>query len=252
MKRIHTIRLTAAAMAFAAGTESVAADYTPQILSKTWFVKMDTDQDGKVSQGEYVTFGASYLKKSRKPVDQKDLLDKFNGYDWNRDGFITEEDPLSQDPIAVFLEKIKGSWSCSTNTKGLASFKFIDDREAEVVRNGLSLRDEAQGLLAYSIVHPGRNPVCMDISVAYGTPDEWHMKCIVELVEENKIKMRVFMGSDGTAFPDAFIQGDDADTYYLTRVGSEEKPKPKAKVKVKPRSDSSEITLFGIPVRTSR
>jgi hypothetical protein len=250
MKRINTIKRFAAAIIFAAVTRTGAAGYTPQVLSEVWMAKMDADQDGKVSQGEYVAFATDHLKKSRKPVDQKDLLEKFNGYDWNRDGFITEEDPLSQDPIAVFLENIKGSWSCENNAKGLASLTFIDDREAEVVRNGLSLRDESQGLLTYSIAHPGRNPVCMDISVAYGTPSEWHMKCIVEFLEENKIKMRVFMGSDGTPFPGGFVQGDDADTYYLTRAGSEEKPKPKAKVT--PSSDPNVLKLFGLPVRTGR
>ena len=254
MRRINTISLFAAAVALVAGTDSGAAEYTPLVMSEVWMVKMDADQDGKVSQAEYMTFGSNHLQKIRKPVDRRGLLDKFNGYDWNGDGFITDEDPLCPDPIAVFLEKIKGSWACENSPRGPACFTFMDGGEAEVVRNGLSLKDEAQGLLSYSIAHPGRNPVCIDIALGKGTPSEWHMKCICTFLEDNKIKLRVFMGDDATPFPAEFIQGDDDDTYYLTRVVKKEKPKPEPepKPKLKPKSNSGELTLFGIPVPTGR
>ena len=252
MKAVNPIRLAVAAMAFAAGTDSVAADYTPQVLNEAWMVKMDADGDGKVSRDEYVMFATDYLQKSGKPVDRKSLLDKFNGYDWNRDGFITDEDPLCPDPVEVFLEKIKGRWLCETNAKGLVSFTFMDDGEADVVRNGLSLRDETDGLLTYSIEHPGRNPVCMDISVGKGTSYEWNMKCILQILEDNRIKMRAFMGDSYTSFPKEFIPGDDADTYYLTRVVKKEKPIPEENPKSKNNSQSKEITLFGITVPTGR
>ena len=246
MKRVNTISLFAAGIMFAAGTGSGAAEYKPLVLSESWIIKMDTDRDGKVSRGEYVKFGADFLKKSGKPVDQKGLLEKFNGYDWNQDGFISAEDPLCPDPIGVFLEKIKGRWSCKNSPKGPACFTFMDGGEAEVVRNGLPLKDEAQGLLTYSIVHPGRTPVCMDIALAEGTPSEWHMKCIIKFLEDNRIKMRVFMGDAATPFPEGFSPGYDADTYHLTRVVKKKAQAPTEK------TGPGEMTLFGIRFPSGR
>jgi len=246
MKRRYAIRLFAAAIAFAAGTDSKATEYNPRVLSDAWFVKMDLDRDGKISPTEYLRFGTACLQKRGKRVDPRCIQDEFNSFDWNGDGFITAEDPLCPDPIEEFLEKLKGRWTCENNNNRTVFFTFMGGGEGEVVRNRLSLKGEAQGLL-YSIVYPGRTPVCLDITLAGGTSAEQHLKCIIEFLTDSKLKMRAFTGKADTPFPEEFAPEHDADTYHLTRVVKKEKPKPISQ----PEPESGGMTIFGsrVPLR---
>ncbi len=206
---------------FAAGAVCAETDKPEiKILEQSWFDRMDTDRDGKVSETEYVEVGIEYLKQKGKRISKTEMLEKFAGYDRDRDGFITDADPTYRDPKELLAEQIMGCWSCEQNSKGSISFLFMEDSQADVIQKGESMREKAAGMVKYHFVMPGRIPTRLDITVADGTPSEYHIKAIIEFLPDDQLKMRMFMGSDFTPFPKEFVKGPDQDTIILTKCSS--------------------------------
>ena len=233
MKQLLILCLIAGVPGTGTGVDEV------KVLEKSWFLKMDADNDGKVSRAEYIKVGANYLKEQGRPVNRQRLDEKFNGFDRNRDGFITDEDPESGDPVERFLKAVQGRWTIGKNALGLESITFLEQGKADIVRSGKSLRDQSRGLLTYGVEYPDRVPVCMEIRIAAGTTEELRVKCIFSFLSDNQLKIRAFVGDSETPFPDGFLENDDdPDTFLLTRIQKPAEPEPKKKP----------LTFFGIPV----
>jgi hypothetical protein len=101
MKGIVRIRLFAAAAVLAAGAVAPKVQAQPNVLGHEMFVRMDANQDDKVSKREYIDFGTAYLKKKGKPADRFQMEAKFGAFDRDGDGYITAEDPTCKKQTAV-------------------------------------------------------------------------------------------------------------------------------------------------------
>ena len=244
-----TKRITASCLILAA---SVSAASEGRALEPHWFAKMDTDGDGRVSREEYVRYGADYMNKRGRPADLQQIDEKFNGFDRNRDGFITDADPGSRDPIDVFLEQIQGRWSCVTNSRGVETVVFLEQGKMDIMQRGASLLEACRGRLNYRVVHPNRQPFCVEITMADGTPAERRVKCIFSLMSDDQLRIRAFVGDKETPFPEAFVLPDDPDTFILTRVRKPMTPMQEVPPEMTPaptqEPGKEPLTFFGIPV----
>lgn len=63
-----------------------------KVLDGAWFVKMDKDRDGRISEAEYIECGTACLRQKGKPIDRAQIKAKFAQFDRDGDGFITESD----------------------------------------------------------------------------------------------------------------------------------------------------------------
>jgi hypothetical protein len=223
MKRINTIGIFAAAIVLAAGTGTGATEPTPQVLSDALFAQMDSNKDGQVSTMEYVGFGTTYLKKKGKQANRAAMEAKFAGFDRNGDGFITADDPEFKSPQEVLEEKIAGSWLCEKTKTGSIEFVFMEDGQADVIQNGESMREKAGGKIKYRFVRPSRTPTCLDIIVDRGTDADFYIKCIVQFISEDRMKLRMISGSAFVVRPRDFPEGGGMDTAILDRIKRPEK-----------------------------
>jgi hypothetical protein len=66
----------------------------PAGLSRAYFLKMDTNQDLRVSRSEFVDCGVAVLRQQGKKASVQLLNKKFDRFDRDGDGFITNEDSL--------------------------------------------------------------------------------------------------------------------------------------------------------------
>lgn len=216
MKKLWLTCLISGAVggALAAGSEKKA---DIQVLDKKWAVQMDADQDGRVSENEYVDFAVETLKKRGRQADRIKLLTQFDGYDRDRDGYITDADPVYRDPRELLEERIKGRWMCAKNASGATCFVFMENGQADIIQKGESIREKAAGKVKYRFVHPTKTPVHLSITVAAGTPSEYQLKCIISFVSDDVIKMRAFTGNSLTPFPKRFVDGYDKNTLLLSR-----------------------------------
>lgn len=211
----------------ATGTADTAAEEDGvKVLDRSWFKRMDTDQDRRVSRDEYMRYAAAYLQEKGRPVNERCLSEIFNSYDRNRDGYISDNDPISRDPVEVFTGRIRGSWSCGKNAHGIESITFMKDGQADIMKCGVSLREKSGGWLTYRIVHPNRLPVCLEIVLADGTASERVLKCIICFLDDNRLQVCAVVGKSTTPFPEDFEQEMEAQTFVLTRI-PEPKPPPK-------------------------
>jgi Ca2+-binding EF-hand superfamily protein len=89
-----------------------------QETPKSIFAKMDTNQDGKVSKEEFMTFHLEFAKKAQDA--------RFNRLDTNGDGMISREEFS-----AVVVKEAR--------TMGNLKFRFVD-----LNRDGVLTQDEVQ------------------------------------------------------------------------------------------------------------
>jgi hypothetical protein len=237
MKRITVACLLAGAVGAGISAGEVEEGKAQiKVLNNTWFEKIDANRDQKVSEIEYLKYGAAYLKKQGRKVGRMKILLKFDEFDRDGDGFITTIDPECRDLREVLHKKIQGNWRCEETRTGPVRFVFMEDRTVNVIHAGGSFPDRTQGPLSYRFVCPKKTPICMDIMPAEGTASEQYMKCSIQFLSENKIKMRMCLGSEFTPFPHGFPDTDDSNAIMLTRQSMERS------------RDDEPLTLFGIPI----
>lgn len=219
MKRMTQINLFAMAVAVstAVGGEAKETKAQSNALSDQMFVQMDADQDRRVSEKEYVDFGTAYLRKKGKRANLAQLQAKFNGFDLNGDGHITAEDPDYRSPKDLLHERIAGTWTSERDDGKSISFIFMEQGQADVIQNGESMREKARGKMKYRFVHPSRTPTCLDIVVDRGTDSDYYIKCIIEFISEDRMKLKMAAGSGFTVRPRKFAVGLDRGVLILTR-----------------------------------
>jgi len=224
MKGLTTFRLIAGSVILTAGAIAPKAQAQPAVLGHDMFVRMDSNQDKQVSKSEYVDYGSAYLKKRGKRVNRAQIETKFREFDRDGDGFITDRDPEFRSPKELLAEKITGTWSSGKGIKDSISFVFMDGNQADVVQNGESMREKARGKMKYKFVHPSRTPTCLDIIVDRGTDSDFYIKCIIEFISDDQMKLRMVSGSALTARPRKFPAGGSSDIILLNRISQAETP----------------------------
>lgn len=199
-----------------AGLVCVSVGAEKKTLSPEMFSKMDANKNGEVSRDEYVEFGASVMKKRGKKPNRMKLGAQFAEYDHNRDEKISPEDATYKSPQELLDSKLQGKWTGKTN-KGPISFIFMDDGQADVIKDGESLREKARGAMKYRFVHPKKTPTCIDIVVELGQGKQFYFKCIVEFISDNQMRMRMVTGSEFATRPRSFPEGGSLDMLILNR-----------------------------------
>ena len=225
MKGMNTCRLFTSAVILVTAVLAGAAEpeVSAKVLSEQMFAQMDADSDGQVSEQEYIDFGTAYLKKKGKRANRNQMLQQFDGFDRDSNGFITTEDPTYKSPVEVLEERISGMWTCEKTKQGPISFVFMEKGKADVIQNGESIRDQAGDVVRYRFVHPKKKPTGLDIVVDQGEGTDFYFKCIFEFISEDQMKMRMETGGEYTLRPKSFPADGGSDTITLVKTAMPEK-----------------------------
>ena len=216
MKRIAFACLIAGAVG-AAAWEAEAETTRGKRLDEKWVVKMDADHDGRVSKSEYILFGSLHMSKAGKKADAQCMERKFSEFDRNDDGFITDSDASFVKGLEERLnKKLIGRWDRVETAGRPLSFVFMDGGQADVIRNGRSVRAGAPGV-TYRLVQPDKVPLRIDIVVDQGANPPRYYKCIVDFLSEDKIRMRLAFGDSDVLRPRGFSKVERAGTVVLSR-----------------------------------
>lgn len=234
MKRIAFACLIAGAVG-AVAWEAKAETMRWKRLDEKWFVKMDTDHDGRVSKAEYILFGTLHMSKTGKKADAQCMERKFSEFDRNDDGFITDSDASFVKGLEERLnKKLIGRWDRVETAGRPVSFVFMDGGQADVIRNGRSVRAGAPGV-TYRLIQPDKVPLRIDIVVDQGAGPPCYYKCIIDFLSEDKIRLQLAYGDSDVLRPRGFSNVESAGTVVLYRR------------KTTPKVCSSTSLLFGSP-----
>ena len=105
-----------------------------QDASKKMFAAMDTNQDGKVSQEEFMSYYMEYVEKSRNP--------RFDKLDTNKDGMISREEYMAVS-VAEAQKMGKGKFRrIDANKDGAISEAELEKRFRAVQKSLEQLKTE--------------------------------------------------------------------------------------------------------------
>jgi hypothetical protein len=211
-----------------AGEETNSA---PRTLTETLFTAMDYNSDLKVSKDEYFAFGEAYMQEKGKPFNPTVAQRNFSEFDANGNGYIEPDDARadSRDPRTKTLEgqkkgglgNIVGVWRhWDDRTSGFITFVFTQDGEADMVNDNVSTRSMAiahGGSMTYTY-DPSTDPASLDIVAVGGSGPATKMRCIVQFLTEDRIKVRMAHGQGYVKRPKGFVTPSMADTLTLRRT----------------------------------
>lgn len=232
MRRYISCLFALAAMSLPTGARP-ASEQAPLVLDKVMFSRMDSDSDMKVSKEEYFSFGEAYMEKRGKPFDQTIAALNFSAFDQNGNGWIEPDDAhaLSAYDEALLAkareqeqEKIVGVWQYWHERKyRFITFVFTKDGEADLINHGVSTRSLAQrhgGSVTYTY-DPSATPATLDIIAAGGSGPPNMICCIVELMPNDRLRMRMAHGQGTVERPTVFPEKDGKDTLTLRGMKSD-------------------------------
>jgi hypothetical protein len=218
MKRLIGVACLLTVVFWCMGVMDAGAEEQPAVLSEAYVTKMDQDKDGRVSRDEFVDFGVAALKKQRKTANRFQLGLKFDRYDRNGDGYITDEDPDYKNPVELLTEKILGTWSTDKVKNGPFSFMFTHNGVADLIKDGKSFNQQAGKPMEFRFVRPAKKPTCVEIIANKGTSAEGYYKCIIEFVADDRMKLRMNTGNEYTPFPREFGEEASGGVLILDRT----------------------------------